>query len=165
MIDHSPSKLSPTAEAFKPGAISNNEHVNGLITDAKGELQFTSSRAPEFLAQKEQINTAIGDFKKFKGKPNWKNKPNKQQHRNQPEPAYHASEQALSTICEAKLKALGKGMKYMCVGCGSFGKRAFNQTHNWRPILETDYSSYLTARECPHSYAFKKNGDRQAEKQ
>jgi hypothetical protein len=114
-----------------------------------------------------------GGFKKFKGKP-FKSYKNKPQNRDQPalepqpllQPAFYMDEETLSTMCEAKRKAFGDGMKLVCVGCGAFAKYDTNPSHNWSSIMEIDYSGYLTSPLCPHSNHFKKPySSRLAEKQ
>lgn len=175
MADHSPTKLSPTADDFTPGAGGSPAAMKVPVTNSKGELQFTRS---ELLVQKEEISTVRsndsdnkyggnnknhGGIQKFKGKP-FKPYKNKPQYRDQP--AFYMDEETLSTMCDAKRKALGDGMKLICVGCGVFAKYGTNPSHNWSSIMETDYSSYLTSPLCPHLGRPKKlHGDRLAEKQ
>ncbi|KAE9968770.1 hypothetical protein BLS_005660 [Venturia inaequalis] len=58
MADQSPSKLSPTAGMFMPGA------VQIPHTDENGELEFTR---PEFMSQNHEISSVRGNYEDFHG--------------------------------------------------------------------------------------------------
>ncbi|TID17455.1 hypothetical protein E6O75_ATG08201 [Venturia nashicola] len=58
MADQSPSKLSPTAGAFMPGAVQIPQ------TDENGKLEFTR---PEFMLQKHEISSLRGNYDGFHG--------------------------------------------------------------------------------------------------
>lgn len=97
------------------------------------------------------------DDKQYKGKKKNKSSKNKPQHQNQPtpqpqpfvQPAFYMDEETMSTMCEAKRKAIGEGMTLVCIGCGAFGKRyKYSSGHNWSSIMELDYSNYLNAPLC-----------------
>jgi hypothetical protein len=151
MADHSPSKLSPTADSFTPG---------GALFHRGGDLQFTR--------QKEEVTTVREKFQGSKPWPkNKANKYNKPQQRkyvepepqSQPQAVYYMDEETLSNMCEAKRKALQDGMTVVCVGCGAFGKKALNMlnpVHNWSSIMETDYLEYTTKPLCPFAMDKKK---------
>lgn len=58
MADQSPSKLSPIAGAFMPGAVQIPQ------TDENGELKFTR---PEFMSQNYEISSIRGNYDDFHG--------------------------------------------------------------------------------------------------
>src|ERR1700712_1713525 len=119
MTDQSPSKLSPTAKAFKPGAkgARSDGRMKGVTTNERRGLSFP--RTPEFLVQKEEVTKARSNYgdQKLKNKTRRTNKP---QHRNHPDLPRQSSHGEQAFRCQSRRKAMNSGNKYVCVDCGAF---------------------------------------------
>lgn len=186
---HNPSKLSPTAEMFKPGTIAsdniaqqerNVKNAAGLkvLEILRGVHQFQNQSQYQkvtnvlgdlrtILRQMEEGSTAPGDLTTVLSELDTVLDGLKPQGMQTQSHTFYPNKQSVTAMWDSHVRATTKGMKCMCVGCGLFAKRTNYQTHNWIPITEYEYSKYAAAPPCPTSSKAinNKRGTRQAEKE
>jgi hypothetical protein len=190
---HNPSKLSPTTEMFKPGTSDTIAQQGGNVKNAadlqadiqslrldilRGDHQIQSQSQHQkvtnvlgdlrtVLRQMEEGSAAPGDLMTVLGDLDTVLDGLKPQSMQTQSHTVYPNKQLVTAMWDSHLRAMTKGMKYMCVGCGLFAKRTNYQNHNWILITEYEYWKYATAPPCPNSSKPMNNrlGTREAEKE